>query len=133
VLLDAVSAIVVRTALVALETSDRQLIVRLSCWEKAAALRSGFAVPLEAVAAVSRVDAPWSVLRGWRAPGTGLPGVIAYGTMRYKGSRDFAAVLGKHPGVCVDLHPGSGEFERIIATVDDPNATAEAIRKAAGL
>ena len=53
------------------------------------------AVPLSAVREVSVEPDPWSALRGIRAPGTGFPGVIAYGVRRMTGGRpDFAAILG---------------------------------------
>ena len=42
-------------------------------------------------------------LRGLRAPGTGIPGVIALGTWRSKGAKDFAAVYRGGPAVVVEL------------------------------
>ena len=51
-----------------------------------------------AVTAVRVVDDPWPELRGMRAPGTGLPNVIAVGTRRGGFGKDFAAVHGNGPG-----------------------------------
>ena len=52
-------------------------------------------VPLVAVRSVLLTDDVWSELRGMRAPGTGLRGVIALGTRRHALGRDFVAVYGK--------------------------------------
>ena len=63
-----------------------------------------------------------------RAPGTGVPNVIAVGTRRGGFGKDFAAVHGKGPAVVVEL-TGS-EFDRLIVTSEDATALAEAIRSA---
>ena len=68
------------------------------------------------------VDDPWSELRGMRAPGTGLPGVVAVGTRRGSFGKDFAAVHGKGPAVVVEF--AGQEFQRWILTVDDPVTVA---------
>ena len=65
--------------------------------------------------------------RGLFAPGTGLPGVIAYGTRRYSGGIDFAALRGKGPAVRVDLDD-SAKFGRLVVSGADPVATVAAVR-----
>jgi hypothetical protein len=107
------------------------LVVRLSGWERAAAFRGDVRVPLAAVRSVAVQPQPWSALRGMRAPGTGFPGLIAYGVRRMTGERpDFAAVLGKRPVVEVELDPPA-EFARLLVSVSDPEAAASAVRGAA--
>jgi len=71
-------------------------------------------------------------LRGIRAPGTGIPGVIALGTRRFDGGKDFAAVRGDRSTVRVDLGDGS-PFGRLVVSVDDPDSTVAAICSAAGI
>ena len=67
---------------------------------------------------VHAVDDPWSeFLRGIRAPGTGLPKVIAIGTRRGGFGKDFAAVHGKGPAVVVELE--NTEYGRLVVTADD--------------
>ena len=78
---------------------DGQVVVRLSGWERAAAFRGDVAVPVWAVRAVVREPRPWAALRGIRAPGTGWPGVIAYGVRRRFGER---------PDFCRDPPPAAG-------------------------
>ena len=54
-----------------------------------------------AVAAVRVVEDAWPEPRGLRAPGTGLPTVIAVGTRRGRFGKDYAAVHGKGPPAVV--------------------------------
>jgi hypothetical protein len=100
-------------------TGDK-LRLHLSAWERAAAFRGDITVPLRAVTGVQVEEDPWGALRGMRAPGTGIPGVIAYGTRRYRGGRDFAAILARRPAVRVDLDPALSPFARITVSAPDP-------------
>jgi hypothetical protein len=110
-----------------------ELVVRLSGWERAAAMRGEVRVPLSAVRSVEVVSDPWHALRGIRSPGTGWPGVIAYGTRRMTGDRpDFSAVLRRRPTVLVELDPPS-QFAQLLVSVADGEATAAAVRAAAGV
>ena len=108
------------------------LVVGLSWLEKLGAFRGNVRVPLSAVRSAEPEPDPWGALRGIRAPGTGIPGVIACGTRRYDGGRDFAAVLGGRPAVRVDLGQES-PFGRLVVSVNDPDSTVTTIRGAAGI
>ena len=108
------------------------LMVGLSWLEKLGAFRGNVRVPLHAVRSAQAEPHPWSALRGIRAPGTGIPGVIAYGTRRFNGGKDFAAVLGGRPTVRVDLAEES-PFARLVVSVADPDSTVAAIRSATGV
>jgi hypothetical protein len=98
------------------------IVVKLRPLEILGALRGNFRVPRSAVRAVRVSENPWSELRGIRAPGTGLPGVIALGTRRGRGGRDFTAVYRKRPAVVVDLE--GAVFDRLVLSVDNPQAVA---------
>ena len=93
--------------------------------------RRDLAAPLGSVVAVQAVTDPWPELRGMRAPGTGMPGVVAVGTRRGSFGKDFCAVHGKGPGVVVELE--DHEFERWVLTVEHPDAVAAEVSAAAGL
>src|ERR1700690_4299472 len=97
--------------------------------ERFEALHSDVRVPMTAVRTVRAVDDPWPELRGIRAPGTGIPGVIAVGTRRGGFGKDFAVVHGRGPAGVVELNGGA--FGRLIVTVDDADATAARIQAAA--
>jgi hypothetical protein len=96
------------------------LVVELSFMEKLAAFRGDVRIPLEAVNNIVVQEHPWAALRGFRAPGTGLPGVLAYGTrLCTGGAPDFAALHGRGPAICVELSAGA-PFGRLLVTVADP-------------
>jgi hypothetical protein len=108
-----------------------QLVVRLSLLEQFAASRRRVQVPLTAVRSVTREAGPWPTLRGLRAPGTGAPGLMAYGARRWTGDRsDFAAVLRGRPTVRVDLDSPS-PFARLLISVPDADAAIAMIKAAA--
>jgi hypothetical protein len=96
------------------------LTLAMSRVEHLEGFRGDLGAPLASVTSVRAVDDPWAELRGLRAPGTGLPGVIAVGTRRGSFGKDFAAVHGKGPAVVVEFT--GQEFQRWILTVDDPAA-----------
>jgi hypothetical protein len=105
-----------------------ELVVRLSGWERAAAFYGDVRVPLACVRELFVEPKPWAALRGIRAPGTGFPGVIAYGVRRLTGERpDFAALLGRRPAVRVELAPPAA-FSRLLISVADPDETVAGLR-----
>ena len=74
------------------------LLLQLSLLEKVGALHNTIRVPKSSLIRVKDMSNPWSRtngMQGFRAPGTGLPGVIMLGTIRNKQGRDFAAVYGR--------------------------------------
>ena len=115
-------------ARVSIEGSE--LVVSLSPLERLAAFRLRDArFPLASVTAVAVQPKPWGALRGLRAPGTGLPYVIAYGTRRYAGGKDLALVRGTRPALQVDFDDDA-PYARLTVTVADLDRDAEAIRQA---
>jgi hypothetical protein len=94
------------------------LRVRLSSLEKLGAMRGDITIPLGAITAVRVSEDPWSELRGIRAPGTGLPGVISLCTRRGSGFRDFAAVYGR-AGQAVVVEASGAEFDRLVISRKD--------------
>ncbi len=108
-----------------------ELVVRLNVLEKLGAFRGNVRVPVTDVMSVRVSDDQWSELRGMRAPGTGIPGVIALCTRRAPGIRDFAAVYGRRrKAVVVDC---SGvDINRIVVTRGDADEKARVIAAATG-
>jgi len=103
------------------------LVVQMSDLEKVEAVHVDIRVPLGTVRAVRVVEDAWPELRGIRAPGTGLPGVIAVGTRRGGFGKDFAAVHGRGQAVVVDLE--GAEYSRLVVTTPDAEGTATEIRR----
>lgn len=111
-----------------LRVEDGLLRVRLSALEKLGAMRGDIQIPLVTITAVRVTDDPWSELRGVRAPGTGLPGVISLCTRRGNGIRDFAAVYGR-AGRAVVVETRGTEFDRLVVSRDDAESTAQRIQR----
>ncbi|TJZ93573.1 hypothetical protein [Actinacidiphila oryziradicis] len=115
-----------------LVVKGEDLIVRLSWWEKAAARRRNVHVPLSAVHQVAIEPDWWRALHGIPGRGTFIPGALSLGTRPHSRGKDFAAVRARRPVVCVELrHPSP--YSRLAVTDPDPEATARAVRTAAGI
>ena len=93
-----------------------QLILRLSFWEKIGGLHKDLIVSKDQLVKKSVFQNPWSkeVLKGVRAPGTGIPYVILLGSMRYKGGKDFTAIYKRNPVTVYEFKNYS--FKRWIVT-----------------
>ena len=114
-----------------LTTTDRSVTLALSRVERLEGFHGDITASAASVTAVRASEDLWPELRGLRAPGTGIPGVISMGTRRGSFGRDFAAVHGRGPGVVVEF---DGEpFQRWVISVDDPVAVVVAVRAIAHL
>jgi len=92
-----------------------ELILELSFWEKMGALHGSPRVAADSVELWGS-----TTLRGIRAPGTALPYVVLFGTLRGRGFRDFVAMRGRGEGVVLTLK--SGPFARWIFTLKQPKS-----------
>ena len=110
-----------------------ELVLELSFWEKLAALHSSPRIRLDTVEKVEFFDELWGshTLRGVRAPGTAIPYVILYATLRGRGYRDFVAMRGRGEGVVLTLK--GGPFARWIFTLRQPKADFRDFGGAQGL
>ncbi len=104
------------------------LVLHMHAVEKAEGFHGDIRVPLRTVSDLHAVDTAWPHLRGWRAPGTGVPKVIAVGTRRGEFGKDFAAVHGTGPAVVVVL--AGAEYGRLVVTMDDAVQLATRIQQA---
>lgn len=107
----------------ALTIEGDELVVELSGLEKVGAFHGDVRVPRTAVRNVRAVDDAIGAVRGFRAPGTGFPRVIALGTWRRKGSKDFVAAYRRRPGVVVELEGAA--YGRLIVSTDDADTVAQ--------
>jgi hypothetical protein len=104
-----------------LEVDGGRLALRLTTAENLESAHGDVVVPRPSVATVRVTEDVWSELRGIRAPGTGIPGVIAVGTRRGSFGKDFVVVHGKGRGVVVELV--DQPFSRLVLTTPDPEET----------
>jgi hypothetical protein len=115
-----------------LQVEGDELVLHMTTLEKAEGFHGDIRVPLSSVRAVRTEPTAWSqrVLRGMRAPGTGMPKVVMVGTRRGDFGKDFAAVHGTGPAVVVDMV--GAEYHRFVVTADDAGAVAVRLRAATG-
>ena len=88
--------------------------LKLSMLEKVGGLHGNIKTAKANLIDITNAENPWqsSVLRGIRAPGTGIPYVILLGTMRYKKKKDFTAIYRRGP---VEIYTFKNtDFERWI-------------------
>jgi hypothetical protein len=105
------------------------LTVHLGPVDKALALRGDVRIPLASVQDVKVTDRPLTNLRGVRAPGFGIPDVLAYGTWRHSGGLDFVAALGRGPALLITTDEDA-PFRRLLVGMPDPAAGAALVQAA---
>ena len=99
--------------------SNNRVAMKFSLLEALGAFARSPEVSLEDVESVEVVDNPWTsqVLKGVRAPGTGIPFLVMLGTMRYRGGKDLCAIYKRRPNAIVTLK--RGPFKRWIFEIKD--------------
>ena len=95
-----------------IQVDNGQVSIHLSLAEKVGELHGDLHFPRSAVRSVRIVDKPFSEIEGIRSPGTGVPGVIALGTYRLRGRRDFVAVYRGERGLVVEVDPDKTNYQR---------------------
>ena len=92
-----------------------RLEIHLSRAEKTLSRRrDNIVVQRENIRSVIITEDPWIWLRGIRAPGSIVPGVVAAGTWSFHGGKDFIAIKRQRMAVVIDL--ADEEFARVILT-----------------
>lgn len=88
-----------------LVVSGEKLIYSLNFLEKLGAFRKSPKSLLKNIQEIRYIENPWSreVLRGLRAPGTGIPYVIMLGTMRHRKGKDFCVIYKKNPVILIEF------------------------------
>jgi hypothetical protein len=104
-----------------------EIRLKMSPLERLGALVSPPTARLDQVQSIQFIDELWSkdVLRGVRAPGTGMPYVVLIGVMRGRGYKDFCVIKRRKPGVVITFT--SGKYERWIYTLEGSRHAEEQI------
>ena len=108
-------------------TPDDRLLVRPVGLVRLWALSSGINVPVTALVDVG-VSPRKGLVKGFRAPGTYLPGVMTAGTFRSRGEKDLWMAGRAETVLVIELH--DERYRHVIVQVEDPEAAVEAIRAA---
>ncbi|MHC5796542.1 hypothetical protein ACVXZ4_10330 [Lacisediminihabitans sp. FW035] len=102
-----------------------ELILELTGAEKIEAIHEDIRVPLSSVREVEILEDALDAFHGIRT-GTGIPGVLVVGTIRWKSARAFVVVHHGHPrGVRVRLE--KSDYDQLIVGCDDPEGVAATI------
>ena len=106
-----------------LVVDNNVVTVRLSLWERIAALHGAVVIPRSCVREVQILD-PFHKVKGWRAPGTAAPLLGAYGTYRRRGHKEFLALRWRRGGRrrAVRLTLQGHKFDAVSVSVPDPEA-----------
>jgi hypothetical protein len=115
-----------------LEINGEKVRLSFSVLETLGAFARSPEVDLDQVESINVVENPWTkdVLKGVRAPGTGIPFVVMLGTMRYLSGKDLVAIYRRRPAAIVILK--GGPFKRWIFEIKDLteiDALKKAIRR----
>jgi len=92
------------------------------------ALKSQLTIPLEHVRGATADPGIARDPKGWRGPGTHIPGVIVAGTFHQDRERVFWDV--HDPGNAVVIELRDDTYQRLVIEVSDPRATVELIERA---
>ena len=96
--------------------------------DKLWSMRSQLDVPVAHVRGASVDPAIVHEPKGWRGPGSNVPGVLTAGTFHQHGELIFWDVHGGDNAVVIELEHDS--FKRLVVEVDDPLATVQLIQRA---
>jgi hypothetical protein len=113
-----------------IEIAEGRLKIEILGWDKIWAFKSRLEFPMEHVACARRwekeKDGGW--WRGFRAPGTNLPGVIVAGTYHRKGEHVFYDVHNFGNAIVIELK--DEWYARLVVQVAEPEAMLRLIPNA---
>jgi len=106
-----------------------QITYQLSLLEKVGAFSRSPSADVSNLISITREENPWTskVLRGMRAPGTGIPYVIMLGTMRHRGGKDFCVVYKRRPVLVLEFKNEKHQHWIIPATPDSEELLSKVI------
>jgi hypothetical protein len=94
-----------------------RLEIHLTPAEKTLAFRrENLVIARDTIRSVTITDDPWIWMRGIRAPGALVPLVLAIGTWKFHGGKDFLAIKRKRQAVVIDLI--GDDFARLILSTN---------------
>lgn len=104
-----------------IRVDGNEIVVALSAFEKAESVHGEVRLPRASLAGADILDDAIRAVHGIRAPGTGIPGMVAVGTYRDSGRKLFAVVHHNTPRG-VRLRFDDSDYDEVIVGCDDPEA-----------
>lgn len=97
------------------------------------ALKQRIRVPLSAVRSVRRMERAEirGLWKGWRVPGTHLPGWLIAGTFYKAGERHFWDVRNAERAIAITLR--GARYDRLFIELEDPESALRSVSEAAQL
>jgi hypothetical protein len=117
--------------MVDLSIDQGELRVDVRGWSRLWAFKRRLRVPLSKIRAARwdpAVARGW--WKGWRLPGTHIPGVIVAGTFYRRGGREFWDVRAGPNAVTIELE--GGKYRRLVVEVANPEDAVRTINEALG-
>ena len=115
--------------MVRIELSPTHLMIHVAGADKFFALKSQLAIPLVHVVKAEVDPTParryW---KGWRLPGTSVPGVLTAGSFYQHGEWTFWDV--RDPEKTIVVHLAHEHYKGLVVEVDDPQRAARSINAA---
>ena len=92
------------------------------------AVKARMTIPIAAITDARVIEDARELPRGWRLPGTWVPGLITAGSYVGKGEWSFFLIRGGAPVVAIEGR--SGKYSRAIVETADPRGTIARIQEA---
>lgn len=109
-------------------TPDDRLLVRPVGLVRVWALSRGIDVPVTSISDVGVTARSDMRVKGFRSPGTHLPGVMTAGTFRSHGDKALWMAGRAETLLVIELH--GEDYRHVVVQVEDPEAATEALRAA---
>lgn len=109
-------------------TPDDRLLVRPVGLVRLWALSTGIDVPVTSISDVGVTARADLRVKGFRSPGTHLPGVMTAGTFRSHGEKALWMAGRAETLLVIELH--GEDYRHVVVQVEDPEAATEALRAA---
>lgn len=112
-----------------LEMKADELVIRLSFWQRMAAVHGDVHIPATSLRGAVVADPNWVRTLGFRIPGTALPWLIIAGTYIKPKDSAFVYWTRSHKSV-LQLNLSGRPYNRVFIGVDDAAALADQINDA---
>jgi len=102
-------------------TEDGEMVVfNVKGWHKLWALKSNLIIPRAHILAARKDPSVFEKPKGWRVPGTSVPGLISAGTFHVEGKTIFLDINDAENIVVIDL--ADEDYNQLIIEVENPDS-----------
>ncbi len=112
--------------MVSVTSKDNTFIFEIKGWHKIWALESKITIPKEKILEAYQNNEEFTFWKGFRMPGTEIPGIITAGTF-YKKGRNFWDVMNKKKAIIVALE--NHYYKKLIIEVENPEVVMNELNR----